>query len=135
MREIFVACLSALIGSQAFAAEGQIHFRGKTAASPQLIHDIAQQVATLGRAEMQCQAPSEIFSESIPLSAIPVDHRPPVSAGATITVEHWAVDLCGRVGDFMIMYWPTDNGGAGFSAELYHITNADGSDGPMPGEK
>jgi hypothetical protein len=135
MKALTIAGLIFLAGTQGAGATDPIHFHGQTLASTQLIHDITQQVIALGKGEMNCPAPNEISSDRVPLDAIPVDHRPLVPNGTVISVDHWAVSLCGRVGDFMIMYWPTDNGGAGFSVELFHITNADGSDGPMPGTK
>jgi TPR repeat protein len=87
----------------------QVRFTGQTHANAQLIHDVMQTVAMLGRGRYHCAAPDLVEAQLAPPD-FAVERWQSMARAASITYERWNVSLCGTVAPFAIGYWPSPDG-------------------------
>ena len=87
----------------------QVPFTGQTRANTQLIHDIMQNVVTLGRGRYHCAAPDAVEAQPAPPD-FAMSRWQSLAGTASITYERWNVSLCGTIASFAIGYWPASDG-------------------------
>ena len=116
----YVRLLTAIAGSMVFSAtpaQEQVRFTGNTSADATLIHDAFQYVALYVRESLKCPNIELVESEVLPDGAIKRDPARPEGTGPA-TFERWTVTFCGKKRPFLIVFWPSKEGGTMYRVEL-----------------
>jgi hypothetical protein len=104
-----IGLASAPLLAAVVAQAQQVQFAGLTRADTQLIHDIMEMVATIGRGSYHCAAPDRVEASPAP-SDFTMTNARALAGTAPLTYERWDVSLCGTVVPFSIAYWPDPDG-------------------------
>ena len=116
----YIHLLTAMAGSLTLAtvaAQEQVHFTGDTTADGQLIHDAFQNIALYVHESLKCPNIDLVEAEVLPDGAVKRDAAQPEGTGPAI-FERWTVTFCGKKRPFMVVFWPSKEGGTMYRVEL-----------------
>jgi hypothetical protein len=112
-----IAFVVATLATPTADSQEPLRFTGQTTASPVLLHDALQPIASFVRDSLKCPRISQVDTEVLPSGAIERDASKPEGT-ASATYERWTVSYCQKTRAFLVVFWTNDQGVAMFRVQF-----------------
>jgi hypothetical protein len=112
-----LAFVAAALSTATADSEEPLRFTGQTTASPPLLQQALQPIASFVRDSLKCPRISQVDAEVLPTGAIKRDASKPEGT-APATYERWTVSYCEKTRPFLVVFWTNEQGGSMFRVQF-----------------
>lgn len=112
-----LAAVAMFSATSTVSAQAQVRFTGETTAEEALIDDVMQQLVSYIHNNLKCENVELVEAKVLPADSIKRNPTDPEGKNPA-TYERWDATYCGTSKSFLVVFWPSKEGGTMFRIQL-----------------